>query len=219
MARSIHTLDTLVTAGQPLQGADAALILIHGRGATAQSIVPLADALDAHDFAVLAPTAHANRWYPYPFMAPKENNEPDLSSALSLIGELVDRVNAAGIPTARIIIAGFSQGACLASEFVALHPQRYGGLLVFSGGMIGTGPDLSGDDYQGSLKGTPVFIGCSDVDGHVPLARVQQTTAVLSALGADVTERIYPGMAHTIIDDEIMYAKTIVQTVRGKTTA
>lgn len=215
MSHAIHTLEELVTTGTPLTQAHAALILLHGRGATPESIVPLTEVLGAEDFAVLAPSAYANRWYPYSFMAPRAHNEPDISSALALVAELIAKVNAAGIAPEHMILAGFSQGACLASEFVAQQPQRYGGLLVFSGGLIGRGPELLADDYAGSLAGTPVFIGCSDVDPHIPLARVRQTAAVLRALGADVTERIYPGMAHTIIDDEIAQAGAIVQVVRA----
>jgi predicted esterase len=161
--------------------------------------------------AQLAPQAAGNTWYPYSFLSPIERNEPGLSSALQVVGDLVAQVEAAGIPAQKIIIGGFSQGACLASEFVARNPRRYGGLLVFSGGLIGPLEMLP--TYSGSLAGTPVFVGCSDVDFHIPLQRVEETAAVLAELGGAVTKKIYPGMGHTIIQDELDQAQKIVQQV------
>jgi predicted esterase len=184
------------------------MILIHGRGASAYDILELGTYLAAPEMAQLAPQAANNTWYPYSFLNPLEQNEPYLSSALQVVADVVDRVEAAGIAAERIIIGGFSQGACLASEFVARHARRYGGLLLFSGGLIG--PPGTPREYAGSLAGTPVFLGCSDVDFHIPLERVEETAEVLANLGGKVTKKIYPNMGHTIIQDEIDEAQTIV---------
>src|SRR5690606_22662162 len=153
------------------------------------------------DFAYLAPQAANNTWYPYGFMEPMERNQPGLNSGLQVIADLIAQVEAADIPAERIVIAGFSQGACLSSEFVARNARRYGGLLAFGGGAVG--PPGTPRDYDGSLDGTPVFLGCSDVDFHIPLARVEETAVTFTNLGADVNKQIYPGMGHTIIQDEI----------------
>lgn len=206
-----HENQEVVTAGQPLAEADAALILIHGRGATAQSMMPLAGALNAENLAILAPQAANYEWYPQRFTAPKAQNEPYLSSALNMLTQLVQEVEGAGIPKDRLILSGFSQGACLTSEFAAQNPARYGGLLIFSGGLIGEGPSVSAEMYRGSLDNTPVFIGCSDRDPHIPLTRVQETTQILTSLGADVTEQIYPAMGHTINEDELERARETVK--------
>lgn len=211
MTDSLHDQGPVATAGRPLAEARAALILLHGRGATAESILSLADYLPHADMAYLAPQAANYTWYPYSFLAPMEQNEPWLSSALRRVGALVAEVTAAGIPIERIMLAGFSQGACLASEYVARQAQRYGGLLAFSGGLIG--PPGTPRDYQGTLEGTPVFIGCSDVDPHIPLGRVEETAEVLARLGATVDKRIYPRLGHTINDDEIAAAAALVRKV------
>ncbi len=211
MSNSPHDAMPVLHAGRPLTEARTALILVHGRGATAESILSLADYLPNPHMAYLAPQAANYTWYPYSFLAPLEQNEPWLSSALRRIETLVAEVTAAGIPAERIVLAGFSQGACLASEFVARHARRYGGLLVFSGGVIG--PPGTPRDYHGTLGGTPVFIGCSDVDAHIPLARVEETAAVLAGLGGAVDKRIYPRLGHTINDDEIAAAAAIVRAV------
>ena len=166
---SPHENQPILRAGRPLAEAQAALILVHGRGATAASILELADYLPHPAMAYLAPQAAGNTWYPYSFLMPMEQNEPHLSSALARLASLLGDVARAGIPAERVVLAGFSQGACLASEFVARHAQRYGGLLVFSGGLIG--PPGTPRAYEGTLAGTPVFLGCSDVDPHIPLAR------------------------------------------------
>jgi predicted esterase len=204
-----HQGQEILTNGKPLSEANAALILIHGRGASAYDIMELGLLLGGDQFALLAPQAANNTWYPFSFLAPLANNEPYLSSALQAVSDLVTQVEAAGIPASRIILAGFSQGACLASEFVARNARRYGGLLLFSGGLIG--PPGTPRDYAGSLEGMPVFIGCSDVDFHIPLERVHETTEVLTALGAQVNEKIYPDMGHTIIQDELDQAQQIVE--------
>lgn len=203
-----HQDQPVLSAGKPLAEARGALILIHGRGASAESILDLADYLPHPELAYLAPQAADSTWYPYSFLAPMANNEPYLSSALARVAEVVARAESAGLPPERIFLGGFSQGACLASEFVARHARRYGGLLVFSGGLIG--PDGTARDYEGSLSGTPVFIGCSDVDPHIPIGRVRETAAVLEGLGAVVDSRIYPRMGHTINQDEIDAAAALV---------
>ena len=203
-----HQGQPLSTAGKPLAAAAAAMILVHGRGDSAPSFVQMADYFPHADLAYLAPQASDNTWYPYSFLSPMHQNEPGLSSGLQRLADLVAEVEAAGIPAERIIFAGFSQGACLASEFVARHARRYGGLIAFSGGVIG--PPGTPRAYGGSLDGMPVFLGCSDVDAHIPLTRVQETTAVLTALGASVTEKIYPGLPHTIIQDEIDHARALI---------
>ena len=184
------------------------LIFVHGRGATAESILSLADYLPHPAMAYLAPQAAGNTWYPYSFLAPMEQNEPYLSSALARLGALLAEVERAGISPERVVLAGFSQGACLASEFVARHAQRYGGLMAFSGGLIG--PPGTPREYPGTLDGTPVFLGCSDVDPHIPLARVNETADVLARLGAVVDKRIYPRLGHTINQDEIDAAAALV---------
>ena len=204
----VHGDQPTVTAGRPLPEATGALVLLHGRGATAESILDLADYLPHPDLAYLAPQAADSTWYPYSFLTPMERNEPFLSSALARVGEVVAGIEAAGIPPERIFLGGFSQGACLASEFVARNARRYGGLLIFSGGLIG--PDGTSRDYEGSLDGTPVFLGCSDVDPHIPLARVRETATVLERLGAQVDTRIYPRMGHTINQDEIEAAAAVL---------
>ena len=212
-----HGDEPLVTAGAALDEAAAALVLVHGRGATARSVVDLGEQLAGdRDVAVLAPSAVGNTWYPNSFLAPVADNEPGRSSGLRAVGAAVDRAVEAGIDRERVLVGGFSQGACLASEFVARNPTRYGGLAVFSGGLIGEAIDVddyladaaapegdAADDRDGPLRGTPAFLGCSDVDPHIPQERVHETTAVLNSLGADVDERIYEGMGHGINDEEV----------------
>ncbi len=207
-APSPHENQPILAAGRPLAEARAVLIFVHGRGATAESILSLADYLPHPAMAYLAPQAAGNTWYPYSFLAPMEQNEPYLSSALARLGALLAEVERAGISPERVVLAGFSQGACLASEFVARHAQRYGGLMAFSGGLIG--PPGTPREYPGTLDGTPVFLGCSDVDPHIPLARVNETADVLARLGAVVDKRIYPRLGHTINQDEIDAAAALV---------
>jgi len=203
-----HQGQKVYTYGPVPAEADSAMILVHGRGATAPSILELAQTLPVEGMVYLAPQAMGNTWYPYSFLSPREQNEPGISSGLQAIASLVDRLNDEGIPSERIVLAGFSQGACLASEFVATHPGRYGGLLVFSGGLIG--PQDAPVKHEGDLQGTPVFLGCSDTDFHIPLERVEETASVFAGMGADVTKKIYPGMAHTIVQDEIDEARQIL---------
>jgi phospholipase/carboxylesterase len=187
--------------GEPLGEARAAMVMVHGRGATAEDILELAVELNRPGFAYLAPQAANNSWYPQSFLAPISSNEPWLSSALARLSTVLQRVEEAGIPRERTILLGFSQGACLALEFAARHAQRYGGIAALSGGLIG--PDGTPRDYPGSFAGTPVFLGCSDRDPHIPKERVQQSAEVLRRLGADVTMRLYPNMGHTVNQDEI----------------
>jgi predicted esterase len=199
------------TAGAPLTEAEVAMVMIHGRGASAESILTLAPALAGPGVAFLAPQAggsQGNQWYPYGFMAPIERNEPGISSGMRAIERVLTQIGAAGIPPARTLLLGFSQGACLASEFMARHARRYGGLAVLSGGLIG--PDGTPRNYPGSLEGTPVFLGCSDVDSHIPAARVRESGEVLERLGGEVTLRLYPGMGHMVNDDEIEAVRAMV---------
>ncbi len=203
-----HGGQPIVGIGAPLAEAVAAVVMVHGRGATAASILSLANELPVEDVVFVAPQAAVNTWYPYSFLEPIDRNEPWLSSALAALGDVVGQIEGAGVAAARIILLGFSQGACLASEYVARNAQRYGGLVVFSGGLIG--PPGTPRDYAGSLDGTPVFIGGSDVDIHVPLGRMEESAQVLERLGGVVDLRIYPGMGHTINGDELAAAHAVV---------
>jgi predicted esterase len=196
-----HRAQPIAEKGAPLARAKAAMIMLHGRGGSAEDMLALADVLAPPDLACLAPQAARHSWYPYPFTAPIERNEPWLSSALRVIDILLERLGEAGVGPERVALLGFSQGACLGLEYVARHSRRYAGVIGLSGGLIG--PDGTPRDYPGSLAGTPVFLGCSDIDPHIPLARVRETTAVLRRLGGAVTERIYPGLGHLINEDEI----------------
>lgn len=203
-----HQDQPLITAGAPLDAAEAALILVHGRGATAQSIVRMTDELHQHGVAYFAPQAARNTWYPNAFTAPAELNEPGRSSGLQAIDDAVTEATNAGIPTDRVMILGFSQGACLASEYVARNPRRYGGLAVLSGALIGE--TIDPDDYEGDLEGTPVFLGCSDVDPHIPKKRVNESAEIFEQLNGNVTKRLYEGMSHGINQDEIEYVSGMV---------
>lgn len=204
----IHDGQPVLTRGKRVGDADAAMILVHGRGANAESILTLVPELTHPQFAYLAPQASGNTWYPYPFMQPIERNEPHLSSALATLDRVLTQVIEAGIPAERIILLGFSQGACLATEFAARNARRYGGVVGFSGGLIG--PDGTPRDYPGLMDGTPVFLGCSDVDSHIPKERVEETADVFRRLGANVTMRLYPNMEHTINQDEIAFVRSMV---------
>lgn len=209
-----HAEEPVVTAGVPVAEATAVILAIHGRGARPADILSLQSALDRSDVAWLAPAAAGRAWYPYRFISEIEKNEPFLSSALRRIGTLVDELVTAGITHERIVFLGFSQGACLSSEFVARHPRRWGGLVMLSGGLIG--PPGTTWTTPGSLQGTPVFVGCSDVDDHIPLDRVEESARVLTGMGGDVTLRIYPGMGHTVNGDEIRHAQRIVDLARTR---
>jgi phospholipase/carboxylesterase len=198
----------VLRAGEDLARADAAVVLIHGRGATAEGMLGLSLEFGVPGLAYATPQAPGSTWYPHSFLAPLEANEPKLSQSLAIIDEVVADVVAKGVPHERIVLIGFSQGACLAAEYAARQARRWGGVMALTGGLIG--PEGSPRDYAGSLAGTPVFLGSSDVDAHVPLARVHETAEVLGRLGAEVTTRIYPGMGHTIVADEIAHVRRLL---------
>lgn len=209
---AIHQGQPILGAGQPLDAAKAVLIMLHGRGARAEDILSLVPELDQPDFAYIAPQAAGSTWYPYRFLEPRAKNEPYLSSALDTVTGLVEHVQGQGFTTQQICLLGFSQGACLAVEWAARNPQRYGGVFVLSGGLIG---DVL-TPIPGSMDGTPVFFGCSDVDFHIPKKRVTESADVLRAMQAEVTVRLYPGMGHTINEDEIAAVRAIMEKVPGK---
>jgi predicted esterase len=209
--RDPHGGQPVTRAGRALDIARGALVLLHGRGGNAESMLALARSLDRPDFAILAPAAAEGTWYPYSFLAPLDRNEPFLGSALRRVGNVTDEVLAAGIPFERQVLVGFSQGACLTLEFVARNPRRYGGVAGLTGGLIG--PDGTPREYPGSLEETPVFLGSSDPDPHVPPERVEETAKVLAGMGAIVTTRIYPGMPHTVNDEELEHVRAMLDAV------
>jgi phospholipase/carboxylesterase len=197
-----------VNAGKAVTEAKNVLILLHGRGATSEDILGLADHLNVKDFALVAPQATQFTWYPYSFLAPPAQNEPWLSSAISVIKDLVTDLNAQGIEDGNIYFVGFSQGACLTLEFTARYARRWGGAIAFTGGLIGD--KLYTENYKGDFGGMPLFIGTSDPDPHVPVGRVEASAAQLRAMNADVTVQIYKAMGHTINADEIAKANSLV---------
>jgi len=203
-----HADQPIRLVGTALPEAIGAVILLHGRGSSAEDILNLAHAMFQPRLAYLAPSAANNSWYPLTFLSPREKNEPWLSSALSKVAAAVQLANHSGIPAERIMICGFSQGACLASEYVATHPERYAGLMVFTGGLIGP-PDMA-LNYSGDLQDTPAFLGSGDPDPHVPWTRVQQTADVLAGMNAQVTLRRYPGRPHTVGGDEIQFGRKMI---------
>ena len=195
----------LARAGAPPARAAGVVLLVHGRGATAESMLPLADVVAMPELCYLAPQAEGYTWYPQSFMAPTAANEPYLTRALDRVAAIISDVVETGIHANQLAIIGFSQGACLASETVLRNPRPYGFVGVLSGGAIG--PSGTPRDYPGTLEGARIFLGCSDHDPHIPLARVKETTAVLTRMGAAVTERIYPGASHGINDDEVAHLR------------
>jgi phospholipase/carboxylesterase len=194
--------------GKDLSPGRKVLILVHGRGGSAEDILSLATHLEVSDYSLLAPQATGNTWYPYSFMAPPTQNEPWLSSALELLKSTVDDLIAQNIPASSVYFLGFSQGACLTLEFVTRNAQRYGGVVAFTGGLIGD--KIAPENYSGDFAGTPVFIGTSDPDPHVPVERVYATANILRDMGAVVVEKIYNGMGHTINQNEIDEANRMV---------
>ncbi|WP_213803801.1 phospholipase [Granulicella sp. dw_53] len=195
--------------GRSLEGAAGAVVLLHGRGASAEDILSLAEAMGLPQFAYLAPQAAGNAWYPYSFLAPLEQNEPWLSSALQKVKTTVQMAQDAGIPSERIVVGGFSQGACLATEFVASYPLRYGGLIALTGGLIGPpGSDLK---HSGDLAGMPAFLGSGDPDPHVPWQRVEESARILGEMRASVTTRRYEGRGHTVSHEELVMAKNLIE--------
>ncbi|MCA9877804.1 MAG: dienelactone hydrolase family protein [Thermomicrobiales bacterium] len=203
-----HAQAQLYAAGATLEEANSAVIALHGRGADAADIINLAGEVVPPGVVILAPNAVGQTWYPYRFIEPIERNEPYLSSALDLVGKLVSHLAESGIPAERVALLGFSQGACLALEYAARHAQRYGAVVAFSGGLIG--PPGTVFSYPGSLAGTPVFLGCSDVDAHIPVGRVEESAQAMAALGAAVDLRIYPGLGHTVNGDEIQAVRAML---------
>lgn len=208
-----HDGRQLTFRGAPLDEAKAAVLTLHGRGDSAAGILGLADALDVAGVAFAAPQAVGHTWYPYSFLAPLKQNEPYLSAALQAVADALSVLGAAGMPKEKTVLLGFSQGACLALEFAAQNAARYGGVVALSGGLIG--PEGTPRDYPGSLSGTPVFLGCSDVDAHIPEARVHHSAEVMARLGADVTKRIYPGMGHTVNQDEVDFVRSLLADLTG----
>lgn len=202
-----HILD-IKTSGKPLNQAQKALIMIHGRGGSAQDILSLSQHLNVENYALLAPQATNGTWYPYSFIAPTEQNEPWLSSALENIQETVKTVLGAGIKAENIYFFGFSQGACLTLEFLARNAQRYGGAAVIIGGLIGD--KINRENYKGDFAQTPIFIGTSNPDFHVPVERVYATSNILREMNAEVTEKVYANFGHSINQEEIELANSIV---------
>jgi len=198
----------LRTAGRPLGTATKALILLHGRGGSAADILSLATHLRVADFALLAPQAASGSWYPQSFLAPPAQNEPYLAAALASVAQAVVEATSHGITPENLYFGGFSQGACLTLEYVARHALRYGGVVAFTGGLIGD--RLYSENYGGDFAGTPIFIGTSDPDFHVPVERVRASTALLTSLGAAVTEKVWPNMGHTITQEEIDLANSLI---------
>jgi predicted esterase len=187
------------------------MVMVHGRGATAESILTLVPALEMPGFAFLAPQAAGNTWYPNSFLAPIPSNEPGITSGLGAIGDVIERILAVDIPSKCVMLLGFSQGACLSVEYAARNARRYGGIACLSGGLIG--PDGTPRNYRGSFAGTPAFLGCSDVDPHIPAARVHETAAILERMGAEVTRKLYPQMGHLVSEDEIAHVRAMMQSL------
>lgn len=210
---SPHRGQPVRVAGESLDRARLAMLMVHGRGAQAEDILSLADELAQPEFAYLAPQAAGNTWYPNRFLVPIAENEPWLSSALEFLRDTLQQISAAGIPHERTILLGFSQGACLTLEFAARNARRFGGIAGLSGALIG--PDGTPRNYAGSLADTPVFLGCSDVDFHVPKERVDETAEVMRKLGGEVTERLYPNMDHTVNQDEIDFVRGMMSKLLG----
>jgi predicted esterase len=212
----IHEGQPVFQTGAALKQAAAAMLMIHGRGAGAQDILSLSSELSHPQFAYLAPQAAGYTWYPNRFMEPLPSNEPYLSSALATIDAILESLDQAGLPREKVILLGFSQGACLSLEYAARKVRRYGGVVALSGGLIG--PDGTSRDYPGSLDGTPIFLGCSDIDPHIPKTRVLESAEIMGKIGGNVTTRIYPNMGHTINEDEIKFVQEMMATlVEGKT--
>ena len=198
----------IIAAGKELNEKNKVLILLHGRGGSAEDILSFSSYLEVKDFALLAPQATNNTWYPYSFLAPPAQNEPWLSSALNLLKNLLSEIYSKGIPSENIYFAGFSQGACLTLEFVTRNANKYGGVVAFTGGLIGD--KIYEENYSGDFKNTPVFIGTSDPDPHVPVERANATAKFLQKMNASVTLKVYPNMGHTISQDEIENANRLV---------
>jgi predicted esterase len=214
--RHPHGGQRIETAGAPLDEATGAIIALHGRGADASDIIALARQVAPPGVTIVAPQAAGHTWYPYRFLEPTERNEPYLSSALRTVADLLTELEQRGLPPERVALMGFSQGACLALEAAARNARRFAGVLGFSGGLIG--PPGTRFVYDGSLAATPVFIGSSDIDPHIPKERVQESAAALDRLGGAVDARLYPGMGHTVNEDEIAAARALLAAAFGGVT-
>ena len=208
MVRDPHRDQPILVSGASPTEAAGAIILVHGRGSSAGDMQEFARTLDRPQFACFAPAAAAGTWYPYSFLEPLKRNEPHLSSALRLLARAVEKANASGHATERVVLLGFSQGSCLALEFAARNARRYGSVVGLSGGLIG--PEGTPRNYAGSFDGTPAFLGCSDVDPHIPKRRVDESAEVLERMHAIVTKRIYSGMGHTINTDELAFVQSLL---------
>ena len=206
-----HKGRPVATRGKAPEESRGVAVMLHGRDRDTDDILSVADRIGVPDFAYLAPAADHNSWYPYSFLEPVEKNEPRLSYALEICDEMVDNLLNRGIPKRQIVLAGFSQGACLVAEYAVRNADRYGGLLIFTGGLIG--PPGTRREHEGSFGGTPVFLGTSDVDEFVPEERVRESAKVFERMDANVALRVYPGMDHVVNDDEIAAAKKILQEV------
>jgi phospholipase/carboxylesterase len=217
MTTGPHSTAAVLQAGRPLREASLAVVLLHGRGGSAQEILGLGSAFQLANAAYFAPQASGHTWYPLSFLSPREANEPYLSSALAKVASVVRSIEQTGFDQRRIVVAGFSQGACLATEFVATNPARYGGLIAFTGGLIGPPGSIKQDKYisgGATLAGMPALFSSGDPDPHVPWARVEESAAVLQAMGAEVATRRFPGRPHTITEDELELARTLLQAVQ-----
>ena len=208
-----HQGGEVFTYGSNAAEAKAAVILIHGRGGAAQSMLPLAGEFGVPGVHYTAPQANNYTWYPYSFLQPIENNQPGISSGLQRIHDLIVQLQEDGIPKEKVMLLGFSQGGCLATEYAARHPARYGGVVGYSGGLIG--PEIDFNNYDGYMEGTPVVLGCSTVDPHIPKERVDETEEVYQKLGANVQKKLYPGMPHTVNEDEIRIVRSMIEKIAG----
>jgi predicted esterase len=213
MTNNTHDGGAVLQAGAPLDKASLAAVLLHGRGGSAEDILGLGSAFKLSNVAYLAPQAAEHTWYPLSFMAPREANEPYLSSALAKVKSIVRSLEQAGFGSERIVVVGFSQGACLATEFVASHPARYAGLIALTGGLIG--PPGSLHTPAGELAGTPALFCSGDPDPHVPWQRVEESAAILNTMGAKVTTKRYPGRPHTITQEELELTRNLLLEIGG----
>lgn len=206
-----HEGQPVEQAGTPLGRSHAVMIMVHGRNASPRNILEIGAVLDRPGFTYLAPAAAGNAWYPFSFMAATERNEPGISSGLHVLDTLIEGVLARGVRPEHVVLLGFSQGACLAGEFAVRHARRFGGVVLFSGGLIG--PPGTTWDFPGNFGGTPVLLGCSDIDAHVPKERVDESAAVFERMGAAVTKRIFPGMGHTVNVEEIRLTQRMMDAI------
>lgn len=209
-----HQNQPIAVTGKAINEAKFAMIMIHGRGASAQSILGLSNEFqNTGGLVFLAPQASDHTWYPYSFLAPRDQNQPGIDSGLRAISDIIKKLNDQGISNDCIFLLGFSQGACLASEYAVRNPDRYAGVIALSGGLIGSSIDPS--EYNGDLKDTPLFMGCSDIDPHVPVKRLDETEDIFSKLGAKVRKNIYPGMGHLVNEDEIAHINDLIKKALG----